>query len=82
MIKYDKSNDDLVECHEFSNDAEAHLAEAWLRQEGIDCYLFNEIFSSLYPVGVAPFGGVRVMVRQRDLEKARDIINHLNLSGE
>ncbi|MDE6782944.1 MAG: DUF2007 domain-containing protein [Paramuribaculum sp.] len=82
MIRYDKSNDDLVECREFTTDAEAHLAEAWLRQEGIDCYLFNEIFSSLYPVGVAPFGGVRLMVRQRDLEKARDIINHLNLSGE
>lgn len=81
MIRYDKSNDDLVECREFATDAEAHLAEAWLRQEGIECYLFNEIFSSLYPVGVAPFGGVRLMVRQRDLEKALDVINHLNLEG-
>lgn len=82
MIKYDKSDDELVECHEFSTDAEAHLAEAWLNQEGIDCYLFNEIFSSLYPVGVAPFGGIRLMVRRRDMERAADIINHLNLSGQ
>ncbi|MBO4955397.1 MAG: DUF2007 domain-containing protein [Muribaculaceae bacterium] len=82
MLKYDKSDDELVECHEFATDAEAHIAEAWLKQEGIDCYLFNEIFSSLYPVGVAPFGGIRLMVRKRDLEKANDIINQLNFSGQ
>lgn len=81
MIKYDKSNDELVECHEFSTGYEAHIAEGWLTQEGIECFLFDEIFSSLYPVGNGP-SGVRVMVRKRDLERARDIINNMNLSKD
>lgn len=82
MLKYDKSDSELVVCREFISDAEAHIAEAALRQEGIMCVIENELFSRIYPIGTSDLGGLRLMVFRRDLERAEQIIDSLNFSGE
>lgn len=82
MLRYDKTDNELVNCAEFISDAEAHIAEAALRQEGIMCVIDNELFSRIYPIGTSDLGGLRLMVFRRDLEKAKQIIDSLNFSGE
>lgn len=82
MLKYDKTDSELVVCREFIYDAEAHIAEAALRQEGIMCVIENELFSRIYPIGTSDLGELRLMVFRRDLERAEQIIDSLNFSGE
>lgn len=78
-LTYNRNDNDIVPAAEFSLDAEAHIALAALQQEGIESFLDNEIFSRIYPIG--GFASVRLMVKQRDLEKAQTIINSLNLQS-
>lgn len=77
---YNREDNEIVLCREFDSDAEAHIAEAALRQEGIVCVIDNELFSRIYPVG-GMMGGLRLMVKRRDLSRALDIINSLNFEG-
>ena len=50
-VTYDKNQDDVVLAREFYSDAEAHIAEAALNQDGIVCVIDNELFSRIYPIG-------------------------------
>ena len=79
MINYDKTNRELILCREFSSDIDAQVAEAALRQAGIICTIDNAIFSRIYPVLNAPWGCLRLMVFGRDLDKANEILNSLNI---
>jgi len=81
MLTYNRNDNEIVLCHEFTNDAEAHIAEAALRNEGIEAIIDNEIFSRIYPIGFNTIGGTRLMVRRRDLDRATEIIDSLNFSG-
>lgn len=80
-VTYDKNQDNVVLAREFYSDAEAHIAEAALNQEGIMCVIDNELFSRIYPIGNSSLGGLRLMVRRRDLDKAIQIIDSLNFEG-
>lgn len=82
MITYNKKDDEIVLCRDFISDAEAHIAMAALRQEGINCIIDNELFSRIYPVGVPDIAGLRLMVMRRDLDRANAIIDSLNFSGD
>ncbi len=81
MLKYDYSENEIVLCREFSYDAEARIAMQALEQNGIQCVIDGEIFSSLYP-GNAAIAGLRLMVRRADLERALDIVDSLNFNGD
>lgn len=79
-VNYRKEENEVVLLREFNSDAEAHIALAALRQEGIMCVIDNELFSRIYPIG-GELGGLRLMVKRRDIDKALDIINSLNFEG-
>lgn len=81
-ITYNRNDNEIVLCREFSSDAEAHIAKSVLEQEGILCVIDNELFSRVYPIGTSSFGGLRLMVRACDLDRANEIIDSLNFSGE
>lgn len=78
MIKYDKTDDDIVLCRTFSNDVQAHIALAALENEGIAATIDNDIFSRIYPLPFSDIGGLRLMVRKRDLDRATAIVDSLD----
>lgn len=81
-LTYNKQDDEIVFCREFSLDAEAHIAMAALEQAGIISIIDNNIFASIYPMPYgSPMGGSRLMVKKRDLDKALIIIDSLNFEG-
>jgi predicted RNA-binding Zn-ribbon protein involved in translation (DUF1610 family) len=56
------------------NSINAHLLKNILENEGIECYIVNEYFSTLMPHFYGIFGsGVQVKVKKEDLQKAREI---------
>lgn len=71
--------DDPVVCCIFSREPEAYLVKSILEQEGIFVAVINDSFSRIYPIGFNSIGGIRLMVRNSDYERALDIINSLNL---
>jgi predicted RNA-binding Zn-ribbon protein involved in translation (DUF1610 family) len=62
----------LTACH---NAAEAHLIKGKLLNAGIDCFLTNENMTTLAPHHNQYLNaGVRIMVKEEDLNKARELI--------
>lgn len=80
-LTYNRNDNEIVLCREFNSDAEAHIAQSVLEQEGIQCVIDNELFSRIYPVG-GMLGGLRLMVKRRDLDRANEIIDSLNFEGD
>lgn len=71
-----KGNDsDLVLLNEYYSDAEAYIAKGVLETNGIPCVINNEIMSSVYPITVTTLGAIRLMVFERDLDTARELLN-------
>ncbi|MFZ5633396.1 MAG: DUF2007 domain-containing protein [Bacillota bacterium] len=55
----------------YSNAGEAHITRGLLESEGIEAYVFDELSAAYTPLAV---GGVRLVVRQSDLERAVKIL--------
>jgi hypothetical protein len=54
---------------------EAHFKKSLLEDNEIECYLINENFSNLLPGYNGMMGaGIQIMIDERDLERARKII--------
>jgi tRNA (pseudouridine54-N1)-methyltransferase len=65
---------DLVLCHKVWGEPKARLIAGLLEDFGIPSNLLSHAVPSLYPGMLNGLGEVRIMVRPRDLEKARAII--------
>jgi tRNA (pseudouridine54-N1)-methyltransferase len=65
---------DLVLCHKVWGEPKARLITGLLEDFGIPANLMSHAVPSLYPGMLDGLGEVRIMVRPRDLEKARAII--------
>lgn len=63
----------LVLLSTFFNAAEAHMAKGMLESEGIESFIFDELAVSYAPL----MTGIRLMVREGDLDRAKSV-----LSGE
>lgn len=61
----------LITC---DNLTEAHLIKGRLNNEGIECFLTNQNFTSLMPISDKRFTGIQVIVSESDLDKAKQII--------
>ncbi|MDE7411745.1 MAG: DUF2007 domain-containing protein [Paramuribaculum sp.] len=81
MLSYNRNENEIVLCRTFSSDIEAHIAQAALEEEGLTCILENEIFSRLYPIGFNSIGGIRLMVKSRDMERAGEIVDSLSFEN-
>lgn len=76
-------NDDrLVVFNSYVNDADAYIAKGVLETNGVPCIINNEIFSSVYPVGLPPWGSIKLLIFRRDMEKAIRIMKSKPLPGQ
>lgn len=71
--KKNESEEHPVVLRTFTSDFEANLVRAKLQEAGIPCMLADEFFSSLYPLTTV--GTIRLMVFNKDVEKALAILN-------
>lgn len=76
------NGDELVIFNSYVNDADAYIAKGVLETNGIPCIINNEIFSSVYPVTLSPWGSIKLLVFRRDLERAHEIMNSSPLPGQ
>jgi hypothetical protein len=76
------NNDRLVVFNSYVNDADAYIAKGVLETNGVPCIINNEIFSSVYPVGLAPWGSIKLLIFRRDMEKAIQIMKSKPLPGQ
>ena len=74
-----KHNDEIVLCRRFYDDVAANLALGALRENGIPSTIDNQIFSSVYPLGMSSLGALRLMVFGKDLQRANEIIDLMHL---
>jgi hypothetical protein len=65
--------DKLVKAASFLSVDEAYLAKGLLESEGIEALLFDEQ-SAVVMYTTYALGGIRLMVKQSDLERARSIL--------
>lgn len=66
----------FVNIMTFSTDWEAHVAKGILAENDIESFLQNEIFSSIYPLGFNSIGGIPLLVRMKDAEKALELLKN------
>lgn len=70
------SPDDIILLETFASDADAYIAKGVLETNGIPCIINNEIMSSVYPVTLTPWGGIKLLIFRRDLELARRLLGN------
>jgi hypothetical protein len=58
----------------FYNLQEADIAVGLLESCGVDCLLCDEHMHRVHPLATDVIGGVRVQVREQDLELARELL--------
>ncbi len=66
--------DPIVILETYSTPAMAGLAKTKLDAYGIPCFLSGETVGALYPFTVDSFSGVRLQVFERDVKRAREIL--------
>jgi len=65
---------DLVVCHVVWGEPKAQLIKGLLEDFGIPINLVGDVPASIYPFSLDGLAKLRIMVRPRDLERARGII--------
>jgi hypothetical protein len=73
-FKTKKHGNDLVTVAKYGNAMEAYLAGTKLRSRKIKSYVFDENLISLMPVYDIGLGGVRLQVKEGDLDKASKLL--------
>lgn len=74
-MKNESSKSVLVELRAYNDNVEAYIAKGVLESNGIVCILNNEIMSSVYPLTLSSIGGIRLLVRREDLDRAEEILS-------
>ncbi len=70
------SNQRLVVFQVFSNTIDAHMLVNKFESEGIECFLYDENIVSINPFLDAAVGGIKVMIKEEDFERAKIILNN------
>lgn len=63
----------------FDNYIPAHIALGRLKEEYINCYLKDEYSVTIDPFLSNAIGGIKLMVAETQLEKAREILQNSDL---
>lgn len=71
---YSYGENDLVAVKSCSTAVDAHVFMGLLRDNGVEASLADEANVSWYPGATSAYGGVRVMVRGGDVERALEIL--------
>ncbi len=65
--------DKLIIIKRFNNPVDANIAKGLLESNNIDCTLHDENTTYANPVNIAALGGVKLLVKEEDYEKALKI---------
>ena len=71
--------EDLITVATYNHSMEAHLARTKLESEGIEAYVADEHMVSINPAYNIPFGGVKLKIKNTDLNKAISVLGFDNL---
>lgn len=62
----------------FSTIQAAYIAKGMLENHGIMSIINNEDFNSIYPIGFNSIGGVRLLVNEPDLNRAKQLLEEFH----
>jgi hypothetical protein len=65
---------ETVTLNSFSNYFQANICLAKLQSAGIECYLMDEYTTTINPVWTGAIGGIKVIVKKEDAERAITLI--------
>lgn len=65
----------IVLFRSFGSDVEANIIKGVLETNGIQCFLSNEIFSSVLPLTYVSTGAIRLSLFEEDVPEAERILN-------
>ena len=65
----------FINIWSYDNYVPAHIAAGRLKEEGIECWLQDENTVTIDPILSNAIGGIKLMVAERDVKKALDILN-------
>ena len=68
----------LITVQRLNTSIDAHLLQNYLESEGIDSFIQDEHTVDINPLFSNAIGGVRLQVREEDVEKAVEIIDTYN----
>ena len=68
---------EFFSVHNFSNYMDAHIAMGKLKDEGINCWLMDENTVTVFPIWTNAVGGIKLMVPNVEVVKAKAIIQKL-----
>jgi len=69
---------DLVTVARYDNSIQAHITKAYLEGEGIVCFVFDDHTVDMYQLYSNAIGGVKVKVREKDAQRAQELIQELD----
>ena len=69
---------ELVTVQTFDNAIDAHMLKTKLKNENIQCFLFDEHMVGLNPLYNITVGGIKLKIHPSDVQKARNIIEELS----
>jgi hypothetical protein len=75
-------NMDIVRVHSVQGQPEADLIKSLLESNGIESYTKGQAVQSVHPFTVDGLGEIRILVREEDAERARQIIQEFIGSQE
>lgn len=64
----------LITFRTFDNSINAHIVKTRLESDEIECYLFDENISALNPLYNVTIGGIKLKIKNIDIEHAEEII--------
>jgi hypothetical protein len=67
--------DTIVTVESVSGMLEAEILRGLLESSGIRVWLSHEAAGTAIGIGIAPLGNVDIMVQERDLEQARQVLD-------
>jgi hypothetical protein len=68
----------LVTVKTFDNSIDAHILKSKLESEGVDCYLFDEHLTHLYPIYNVTLGGIKLKINEFDTQKVIALLNEID----
>ena len=66
----------------FNFPTEAHLAKSKLESEGIEVLIRDELMAQIYNFNSPAIGGVKLEIREEDLERAMEVLKDTDYLGE
>lgn len=68
----------LITVQRLNTSIDARLLQSYLDSEGIESFIFDEFTVDLNPLISNAIGGIRLQVREEDLERALELIDTYN----